>query len=108
MGGLFRQVRDGRRQELPFSDWGYGGNGDGDDGTVLLWRLTVAVHGGVRGMRGVQLRLVTLHAVLGGKTPFFLLLFFFSLSLVGVFLFTLILLNDVMARKLLKISLAHF
>lgn len=81
------------------------GNGDGDNGALLLWRLTVAEHGGgTTGTRNAtETGYVAGGCVRGGKplssTSFFHLLW-------TLFLFTL--LSDMPGRRLLKISLAHF
>lgn len=82
---------------------GYGGNGDGDDGTVLLWRLTVAVHGG--GTRNARSATETCYVAccVRGENPFLRLLFFVRCGrLFTYLLFTLF--DDITARKLLKIE----
>lgn len=58
----------GDAKNCRFRIGGYGGNGDGDDGTVLLWRLTVAVHGGgTRNARSATETCYVACCVRGGK-----------------------------------------
>lgn len=72
---------------------GMGRTGDGVDSWLLLWRLTVAVHGGwgggTRHLRSTTETCYVAGGCVRGKNPFLRHPFFFSSSLVEEILFTL-------------------